>query len=286
MPTEDGDLVIGDRRIAIPEGVKTALRILNDNRLLVARIIDETITSSFLFDEWDDREDDDDDEPAECGIDQQALNMHVERTATDDGLTAFRGHEHGIDLQVDCPHDSEEYLETVGGMDDAKNLPEYDSEDRGDLGEEHIGPTLVNDRGLKLNETFHDAEETGTLDHGFDIVASDENGDEWYIIEAKFRSNSGSVSNTDRWFHTTEEDGRQMSDQWVDAKIDEMQRSDGEDIGSLASVLEEARIEGKVHTEVIVVQHDEQNHLTVTSTLPEINLDRVHLIKLERVDSD
>jgi len=117
---------------------------------------------------------------------------------------------------------------------------------------------------------------------GFDIIASD--GDEYYIIEAKFKSNSGSVSNSSTWFDRPNK-GPQMTDEWIESTINDMQDSEDEEVADLGDELLDAREIGQTNDELVIVQNDEQNELTVLETLVEgdMDIDRVHIVKLEKV---
>lgn len=161
---------LGAGELDEPDWVRTIGNRLRDlsyrisDSLSMALKVRETVDGLYVITVGEEHEEID----GECGIDEHELNMlvqEVEQTSAAGGLTTFHGVEHGIDVQLDCPHDSEQYLETIGGMDDATDLPGYNSSQRGDIAEEEIGPQLVKDRQLTLNETFHEAEddETGTL---------------------------------------------------------------------------------------------------------------------------
>lgn len=209
------------------------------------------------------------------------MKMAVERTATDPvatGVTEFHDERSGIDLQVDCPHDSETYVRTVGGMGPA-DLGDLSNKQRGDIAEEHVGPKLVRDRGLEIVYL----EDSG--DTGFDIVACDDSTDEYVIIEAKFRSKSGSVSNSSTWLDRPEEKSPQMTDSWIEETIQEMASSNNEAIANLGEDLQAATIEGRVQKELIIVQNKNQNGKTVLKSLTQgdMDIDRVHIVRLEKV---
>ena len=199
-------------------------------------------------------------------------SLEIEREAD---LTTFHGDRFGIDLQVDCPHDSEQWVTTTGGV-DSSELPNLTKSQKGAIAEEEAGPQFLEDRGLEI-EYLDDAQTPG-----FDIVASD--GDEYYIVEAKFKSNSGSVSNSSTWFDRPDK-GPQMTDEWIDATIQKMQDSDDNEIRELGDELRLAEDQDRTQHELVVVQNKEQNELTVLSNLREgdMEIDRVHMVKLEQV---
>ncbi|WP_255191831.1 hypothetical protein [Natronobeatus ordinarius] len=201
-------------------------------------------------------------------------SLEIEREAD---LTTFHGDRFGIDLQVDCPHDSEQWVTTTGGV-DSSELPNLTKSQKGAIAEEEAGPQFLEDRGLEI-EYLDDAQTPG-----FDIVAYDNTADEYHIIEAKFKSDSGNVSNSSAWFDRPDK-GPQMTNEWVDATIEEMIDSGNEDLTQLGEELERARIDGRTNDELVIVQNDEQNELTVLETLVEgdMDIDRVHLVKLEEV---
>lgn len=75
-----------------------------------------------------------------------------------------------------------------------------------------------------------------------------------------------------------------MTDQWIDATIGKMQDSDDPDTAQLGFELEDA-VESGVEKELVVVQNDEQIEKTVLPSLTggDMDIDRVHIVKLERV---
>lgn len=159
------------------------------------------------------------------------------------------------------------------------DLGNLDPGQRADIAETHAGPTFVQDRGLELVYL----EDPG--EPGFDIVAYNEIADEYVVIEAKFRSISGSVSNSSTWLDRPEDKSPQMTNSWIEETIDEMIASDDPEIVELGLKLDNADDDGRIRKELIVVQNEEQNEKTVLSSLIEedMEIDRVHIAKLERV---
>lgn len=76
-----------------------------------------------------------------------------------------------------------------------------------------------------------------------------------------------------------------MSDEWILNTVDEMQESSDEEIKVLGEVLEDEFFAGNVTKELIIVQNAEQNEKTVVDSLtePGLEIDRVHIVKLEEV---
>lgn len=74
-----------------------------------------------------------------------------------------------------------------------------------------------------------------------------------------------------------------MSEEWVDRKIEELSRHEDPEMRSLAGELRAAVATGDLHSEVVVVENQEQNELTITSNLTNLRIDRVHIVKLDRV---
>ena len=159
-----------------------------------------------------------------------------------------------------------------------EDLGDLNNTQRGHIAETHAGPKFVEDRGLEIVYLDEPGEP------GFDIVAYDNADDEYYIVEAKFKSDSGSVSNSSAWFGRPDK-GPQMTDTWIRATIEEMQESDDEEIADLGEELEIARDEGRTYDELIIVQNEKQNEKTVLDTLTkgDMDIDHVHIVKLEKV---
>ena len=209
---EEVEEELGDREIDEPEKVESLREKLKRLYYRVSEALGLSLRVREVGDLWvltiGEKHDEDDDEiDGECGVAEDEVNMFIqetEQTPTAGGLTTFHGVEYHMDLQFDCPHDSEQWVRTVGGMED-EDLDDLNTTQRGHIAETHAGPDFVEDRGLDVVYLDEPGEP------GFDIVAYNANTDEYHIIEAKFRSESGSVSNSSTWLDRPEEKSPQMT---------------------------------------------------------------------------
>lgn len=231
-------------------------------------------------------EDDSDYDDGTCAVDAESMEMFVEgtetRTLQSVRLTEFHGKKAGIDVQVDCPHDSEQWVRNVGGVgsDDLSGLSDAE---KGDIAEQHAAPTFARERGLLV------AYVEGTGETGFDVVACDDRNsdgdcdaetDTFHIIEAKFKSKSGSVGIG--YLPETTTKSRQMSDEWIRETTEQMVQSSDNSTREIGRELDTA---DSVRKEVVAVQNAEQNTKTITESLTRdgIEIDRVHIVKLRKV---
>jgi len=195
---------------------------------------------------------DDDDDP-QCTLNEGDIDMSVQSTETGTFIAAPSGYKsfnglyeetaNPVETELRCVDDRDAVIDTYA--DDPTDITD------GSLGE-NVSVEFVNERGLDLEWPEDGFDEGDASEIGPDIIAYDEDANEWLIIEAKTTTSTDAVGigllQTDAY------DGDpQLSDEWILNSLEELNATDKID-EEFVQDIEDALDQGAVRKEVVLVR--------------------------------
>ncbi len=223
-------------------------------------------------------QDDDEDPDRQCALNADDIDMSVDSVSDRSFASAgseykefegtFEKTKDPVETRLKCAIDPNSVVQTYA--DDPTDITD------GSIGE-NVSVEFVRERGHELKWPEGGFEKGDASEIGPDIIAYDEENDEWVVIEAKTTTSTDAVGigllNTDAY------DGSpQLSDDWIENSLNEL-NSNGKLDDGFVSDLEQALDRGNVRKEVVLVRDvNGAGHRTLTEPLgdrTDISIDRV-----------